>query len=248
MKVVIDGIACEAEYGEYILQVAKRNGIEIPTLCHSDGLPGLGSCRLCMVEVREGKKSGVVASCIYPITGEIEVTTDSERIAGMRRTITGLLLARVPENEYLKGLAAKYGAYPIRTMPALQAKDDCILCGLCVKACEAMGKSAISTVGRGIEKKVSTPYDEPSNDCIGCGSCAAACPTGAVKLEQHDGIRTIWGKNFELVKCRRCGSYYEPKEFIDYIRNRLGKSEDEEYCSTCRRIIEGEKFKDIYGI
>ena len=50
MNIIIDGKSCSCEKGEYLLQIARRNGIEIPTLCHHDGFPGQGSCRLCMVE------------------------------------------------------------------------------------------------------------------------------------------------------------------------------------------------------
>ena len=71
MRVIIDGRECLARRGEYLLDVAKRNGIFIPTLCHSDALPGQSSCRMCIVEVVEGGRSKTVASCVYPVLGDI---------------------------------------------------------------------------------------------------------------------------------------------------------------------------------
>jgi NADH dehydrogenase/NADH:ubiquinone oxidoreductase subunit G len=248
VRIIINGIACEVEYGEYILSIARRNGIDIPTLCNSDALAGSGSCRLCVVELIERNRSKVVASCIYPITREVEIRTDTAKIIGIRKTIMKLLLSRAPENQYLNSVSEKYGLRPSK-MPGLPAKiDNCILCGLCAKACEELGSDAISTVGRGTGKKVSTPYEEPSAVCVGCGSCAAVCPTGAVEMEEGQGIRKIWGKTFELLRCERCGQYYAPKEYIDFVMKKTGEKLEGQYCSSCRKGINAEKFRDVFGL
>jgi NADH dehydrogenase/NADH:ubiquinone oxidoreductase subunit G len=237
VRIIINGIACEVEYGEYILSIARRNGIDIPTLCNSDALAGSGSCRLCVVELIERNRSKVVASCIYPITREVEIRTDTPKIIGIRKTIMKLLLSRAPENQYLNAVSEKYGLMPSK-MPELPAKiDNCILCGLCAKACEELGSDAISTVGRGTGKKVSTPYEEPS-----------VCPTGAIEMEEKQGIRKIWGKTFELLRCKRCGQYYAPKEYIDFVMKKTGGKLEGQYCSICRKGINAEKFRDIFGL
>lgn len=246
MKIVINGIACEAEQGEYILAVARRYGIDIPTLCNSDALPGLGSCRLCIVELVERNRSKVVASCIYPITREVEVRTDTPKIIRIRKAIMKLLLSRSPENQCLNSICEKYGLGPSDMPEPPEKIDDCILCGLCARACEELGANAISTVGRGTGKKISTPYEEPSDVCVGCGSCAAVCPTGAVVMEEKGGIRRIWGKDFELLKCKRCGQYYAPAEYIEFVEKKSGEKLEGQYCSNCRKSINSEKFKDIY--
>jgi len=152
MKVIIDGKECIAEAGEYILNVARRNGIEIPTLCHSDGLPGLGTCRLCIVEVIEGKRRRVVTSCVFPITQEIEILTNSEKIRKMRKIILMLLSAEAPNSKKLVELREEYGVSEMKRFH-VDNSEKCILCGLCVKACEEIGTNAISTVNRGITKK-----------------------------------------------------------------------------------------------
>lgn len=240
MKIIIDGKECEAEAGEFILTVAKRNGIKIPTLCHSEGLPGLGSCRLCIVEVIEGKRKRTVTSCIFPITREIEVITNSEKIVNMRKTIIKLLSAEAPGSDKLKKLREEYGISGLERFN-VDFSEKCVLCGLCVKACEEIGTNAISTVNRGITKKVSTPYDEPSSNCIGCGSCAFVCPTDAIDIKEKDGKRYIWGKTFELIKCENCGKYFTTKEYSEYVSKKTGDSKL--ICDKCRKKAKAEEFK-----
>lgn len=245
MKIIIDGKECEASRGEFILDVARRNCIYIPTLCHSDALPGQGNCRLCIVEVIENRRRKVVTSCIYPIQREIEVVTNSEKIMKMRRTILMLLAARVPNDERLNDLRKEY-AVPDVVRFNVDYTEKCILCGLCVRACDELGSGAISTVCRGVTKKVSTPYDEPSDVCIGCGSCVSVCPTGAIKVEEKNGTRTIWGKTFKLLKCSKCGEYFATPEQMEYIKNKLDMEDDIILCEKCRKRVTADKLKDIY--
>lgn len=247
MKIIIDGKQCEAQYGEYMLDVAKKNGIEIPTLCHSDALPGQGSCRLCIVEVVDRGWSKVVTSCIYPITKEVEVFTKSEKIMSMRKTIVTLLVARAPQNEYIKRLKDEYGVLDgeIERFNVDNAQE-CILCGLCVKACEEIGTNAISTVSRGVNKKISTPYDDPSANCIGCGSCSFVCPTGAIKINDTGDSRTIWGKTFKLLQCEKCGGYFTTKEHFEYTSEKLNNSFTEVICEECKKKTVAENFKEVF--
>jgi NADH dehydrogenase/NADH:ubiquinone oxidoreductase subunit G len=245
MNIIIDGKICMAERGEFILDVARRNGINIPTLCHSDALPGQGICRLCMVEVIGRGRAKIAASCIFPLEEEVEVVTNSEKIRGMRKTIISLLLARSPHDEVLQRLGEEYGMLDIKRS-SMDKEEECILCGLCVRACDEMGISAISTVNRGITKKVSTPYDDPSDVCIGCGACTYVCPVGAIKIKEENGTRTIWDREFEMIKCQSCGRYFMTREQAEYIKGKLGSGDDICFCSECRRKYEAEKIKEIY--
>ena len=244
MNITIDGKVCQAEAGEFLLAVAQRNNIYIPTLCHSDALPGQASCRLCIVEVVENGQHKVVTSCVYPVTKEVEVITNSDKIVAMRKTIIMLLAARVPGNEQINKLREEYSV-PQPTRFTSASDGQCILCGLCVKACETVGLSAISTISRGITKKVATPYDEPSETCMGCGACAQVCPTGAIAISEDNKYRTIWNKKFALISCKECGKHFITQEQIEYIRTKLGSTDDEMLCESCKRTHIFKKFKEL---
>ena len=194
MQIVINGITCDCEAGETILTIARRNGIFIPTMCYHDKYPGEGACRLCVVEITENGRSKVVASCIYPVTHEISVETNTEKLQRYRRLLIAFMQRRAPDSGAIAKLMEEYDVpdYSLRSL----LTGKCILCGLCVRACKKIGISAISMVKRGTGKKVGTPYDEPSSACIGCGACARACPTGAIQITETEDSRIIWGREF----------------------------------------------------
>ena len=105
----IDGQTVTVPEGTTILQAAETVEIEIPRLCYFEGLPPSGSCRLCLVDVFDGRRSKVVTSCIYPAKEGIEVTTDSEKVLKARRGVMELTLARSPKSPRVVELAKKMG-------------------------------------------------------------------------------------------------------------------------------------------
>ena len=179
IKFKLNGKEVQGEEGQYILQVAEKYGVEIPTLCHHKALEPAGMCRLCTVELFDGRRTRFVTACNYPIWEGMEVKTDTEAVHAGRKLLVELLLARCPDVPIMKELAARYGIKE----PRFKIKDDdCILCGLCTRICEKMGNSAISLSGRGVNMKVDTPFHDQSEVCLGCGACAWVCPTGHIKL------------------------------------------------------------------
>lgn len=245
MNITIDGKTCECEKGEYILQIARRNGIEIPTLCHHDGFPGQGACRVCIVEVIERGRGKIVVSCIYPVEKECEVLTNSDKVKRQRGMILRLLQKRAPESEEIQALCEKYDAPPADRF-ITEEGGKCVMCGLCVKACAELGAGAISTVNRGVTKEIATPYHEPSSVCIGCGSCAYVCPTNAIDIKQTADERIIWGKTFKLVHCSRCGEVIGTEEEIAYAASRSGNDPDT-LCDSCRKKQIAAGYGKVFG-
>lgn len=245
MIIKINGKECTCEKGEFLLQVAKRNGIEIPTLCHHEAIEGQGCCRLCIVEVIERGRGKIVVSCVYPIEHECEVLTDSEKVVRQRRMILNLLRARAPESAEIEELCEKYGVEKIDRFVKIN-ESKCVLCGLCVKACNELSVGAISTAMRGIDKEVMPPYREPSEVCVGCGSCAAICPTNVIEITETDTTRTIWGKTFDLVRCSRCGRVIGTPEELAYAAQKSGE-EIATLCPDCRKHELSVTMAVVYG-
>ncbi|MFH1243275.1 MAG: 2Fe-2S iron-sulfur cluster-binding protein, partial [Pseudomonadota bacterium] len=195
----IDGKRVEAEEGMTILQVAQREGIEIPTLCYHKDMEPYGGCRLCIVEVTDGGSTRLQPSCAFPVKDGLLVKTNTERLVRGRKVIAELLLARCPDVDSVRNLAASFGLAKTRFT---ESNSNCVLCGQCVRVCRNMARvGAIDFVNRGIRRYVGTPFDMPSEDCIGCGSCSYVCPTGAMKMEHENVLR--W-RNLPgpLRKCR----------------------------------------------
>lgn len=177
----LNGKEVQGEEGQYILQVAGKYGVEIPTLCHHKALEPAGMCRLCTVELFDGRRKRYVTACNYPIWQGMEVTTDSEAVHQGRKLIVELLLSRCPEVFLLQKLAKKYGIDAPRFK---KEEDTCILCGMCTRTCERIGTNAISLTGRGVDMQVDTPFGLQNDACIACGACAFVCPTGHITLEK----------------------------------------------------------------
>ncbi len=185
----IDGQVVEVEEGATILDAAGKLGIEIPTLCHHPLLEPYGACRICTVEMKRGKRTRLVTACNYPAQEGIEVETASERVLQARRMIVEFELGRCADLPVLRKLADQLGIDRSRFGTG---KNECILCGLCVRTCwELVGAKAISFANRGTEREVTTPYHEVSQACIGCGACVAVCPTGVLRMEDVRGREVI---------------------------------------------------------
>lgn len=231
----INGIFIRSPQEFTVLQAAGANGFEIPTLCYHPDLPSEGQCRLCVVEVGEHPRTRLVNSCTYPVESGLRVQTHSETVLMARRLVLELLLARTPHARLIQELAAAHGVFETR-FHTDDPEELCILCGLCVRTCrEIVGVSAISMAARTPDKAVTTPFMEASEACIGCGSCAFICPTNVIPYTEKNGIRTIWGRDFELQACTVCGNYIEPKAQLEHWAELTGDPVENFFvCRNCR--------------
>ena len=78
----INGISVSAPKGSTILEAARLAHIEIPTLCFLKEINEIGACRICIVELKNGK---MVTSCVYPAEEGMEVFTNTPRVLDSRK-------------------------------------------------------------------------------------------------------------------------------------------------------------------
>ncbi len=228
MEITINGKVCEGDEGQTILDVARANGFDIPTLCHLKGLPPTGACRICVVEV-EGQRN-LAASCSTPITSGMVVRTDSERVLDARRFIVELLVSCHPLDcmtcEKMGNCTLQDLAYELKVSPSgmngerynhpvdvsnpfiIRDYNKCILCLRCVRVCkEFQGIEAIKTINRGFDTKIATAYDTPLQDsnCVFCGQCVQVCPVGALTERKATGLGRTYETRQVRTTCPYCG-------------------------------------------
>jgi predicted molibdopterin-dependent oxidoreductase YjgC len=224
----LDGKMVEFQPGQSILEIARDNGIDIPTLCHLKGVRASGACRICVVEVK-GARS-LMASCSTPASSGMEISTNSEMVQKTRKLITELLLSSGNHNCLtceangdcrLQDLAYRYGIvenpfpaslqlYPKETENPFIVRDfsRCILCGRCVQACnEVAVNRAIDFGYRGYKSKIVTGGDAPYHlsECVFCGQCLEVCPTGALTAKKAKGLGRPWEIEKVRTTCPYCG-------------------------------------------
>jgi ferredoxin len=122
--------------------------------------------------------------------------------------------------------------------------DLCIGCGLCMAACSEMGIEALRMADTTAGRLAYFDFTRPAELCIGCGACTQVCPTGAIRLEDRDGVRRtiITGtvvREQPLLTCSECGAPTQTPAHREFVRLRLpdhmAAHLDRELCPSCER-------------
>lgn len=165
------------------------------------------------------------------------VDTETQEATAARRLSAEYLLGRCPQSAVIKDLAASLGVGESRfPVPRSEGEMElCVLCGLCLRVCqEAIGACVIGFVGRGGNRRVSTPFQLHSDACL---ACAAICPTGAIQIEDrgHARILHTWHTQVELYPCPGCGRFFAPQK-MDFLREKIPGIESLwRLCPECRQ-------------
>jgi formate dehydrogenase major subunit len=229
VSLTIDGQAISVPEGSSVMRAAALVDINIPKLCATDSLEAFGSCRMCLVEIA-GRK-GYPASCTTPVEAGMVVTTQTGKLAKLRRNVMELYISDHPLDCLtcpangdceLQDVAGEVGLREVRYgfdgHNHLDAPTDssnpyfsfdaskCIVCSRCVRACEEVqGTFALTIDGRGFESKVSPGQNEAfmDSECVSCGACVQACPTAT--LTEKSVIEVGQPEHSVVTTCAYCG-------------------------------------------
>lgn len=235
--VSFDGEEVAAFADESVLQAARRNDVEIPSLCYLEGLSVWGGCRLCVIEVAEDHR--LRPACATQVAADMEILVDTPQLRSYRKSILELLFAEGNHvcavcvsngNCELQDMAVRCGMdhvrydlqAPLRTIDASHPKyvfdpNRCILCTRCVRVCDEIEGAHVWDVAmRGNRAEVVTELGKPwgeSSSCTWCGKCVAVCPTGSL-FHQGSAVGEMEhsaGTILRLAVARRDGEWLDPE-------------------------------------
>jgi formate dehydrogenase major subunit len=203
VRLTIDGLEITTHAGQTILQVCQENRIHVPTLCHFDGLPDVGACRLCIVEIERQRRP--MPACTTPAENGMVIKTNTPILQSLRRQTIELLLGErnhicpfcpLSGNCRLQQAAYDLGVDHVRydyLFPQLPVDNThryialdhnrCILCTRCIRACdEWVGAHVLDLDHRGPSTVLIADDGVPcgQSSCVSCGACISVCPTGAM--------------------------------------------------------------------
>lgn len=219
--------------GTTILEACNNLNIDIPTLCHLKQLAPDGSCRMCVVEVDNGRKNSLQPSCAALCEDNITVQTHSEKVVTARRFILDLLLSNhvltcftcASNGECkLQDYSLEYGVEQTSFLTGKRIgmnhvdssnpfftfhPEKCIMCRRCTRVCEKLqGRDVISVTGKGFDVQMSPSYNLPfdKSTCESCGNCVSNCPTGALASKDEQKHYRAYEVTKVRTTCPHCGT------------------------------------------
>jgi len=203
ITLMMDEKEITVEEGQTLLEAARENGGDVPTICYHDATTANGLCRMCVVEV-EGARV-LQPACVVEAGAGMKVQTRSEKVVRSRKTILEMLNSTMDlsEADEVQVMLKDYDADTERFPDAIRRESDviddnpmyirdyskCLTCWRCVQVCaeDAQYAFAINFDGRGYETQIGTFFHKsiPETTCVLCGQCVGVCPTGALKSKRE---------------------------------------------------------------
>lgn len=243
MKITINGKTYEAREDQTVLQVARENGVYIPSLCYHARTGPAGKCRACVAEV-EGMR-GLQTTCTVTVKDGMNVCTDSEKVRAAQRLVVDLALSSGKHDclscEQNGACELQDAAYYLGIeRPTFRAEEEfevdessefvyrdhskCIQCGRCVAGCNGTVVNEVLDFGyRGNKTKVICDEDVPMGEstCVQCGECVQLCPVGAIVDKRARGQARNWELEKVETICPYCGVGCRINLHIDRVKNRI---------------------------
>jgi len=242
----LDGKTVSFREGQTLLELARENGIQIPSLCYHRKTGQAARCRVCVVEV-EGQRN-LATACNTAAREGMVVRTSTERVLAARRMVVQLILSNGEHNclacEQNGACELQDAAYQLGIeVPAFivqgpeQVPDDssamirfdrrkCILCGRCGAGCNhTVVNEVLGVYDRGFNSKVICDLDLPmgQSTCVQCGECVQLCPVGALIDKKAIGQGRAWDLEQVDTTCPYCGVGCQVTLHVDRKKNRIVK-------------------------
>lgn len=259
MQVIINQKAYDFEMGETILDVARKNKIEIPTLCYLKNVIGDSNCRVCMVENAITQR--LMPACSTKCYDGLSVVTNSTRVLKSRTETLKLILSNHHKNcaecqkQGVCSLEKLFKKYKIteqnneyfekqnyeidNSSPCiLRDNNKCILCGRCVSVCKnTQAVSAIAKQKRGFNTFVGCAFNKPieCSTCVGCGQCTLVCPTGAmVEKSEIQAVEDVISKKDKFVVAQVAPSVRV--SLAEYFGNPIGTFDEGRMVGALKKL------------
>ncbi|MBI5598172.1 MAG: NADH-quinone oxidoreductase subunit NuoG [Deltaproteobacteria bacterium] len=224
----VNGKEVTVKEGTLILDAAKEAGYHIPTFCYQENLSGVGSCRICLVEI-EGQKK-LQPSCVTPVMPDMSVKTDSATVVAARASMLEFLLSNhaldcpvcdkggeceLQDMVYKFGpRKGRFGEEKVRhhekdyilSPVIIKNSNRCVSCMRCVRVCnEIVGRAVIGAVGRGAHQEM-TSFLRSRLDCDHDGMCIEVCPVGCFMRLPYRYTARTWDLKGAKTVCPYCAT------------------------------------------